>query len=550
MKLLGFILPCLLVSEAYGRALTSSDGGDSGVGGGGGRKKRDIDKPLITKQVSTNCRTVIALNINSPVVCSKMSLGNLLKFNAAFSPMWAHKTNKEGTEQIGLTEAGTDPNWYGGPDVTETEDETNEYSGTTSVYLEKLPGKCRYDPYRAMIDPNTACLCVATQESCTKDRQGCYWHEDSETGYRECISKAERFYNQLYALLSKRGKKSFAINIRYGATPARGNLPYGPWGPAVIGYGNPSPSQQVGLFRKSYGGGYKRPHRPQPPPPYGYQQSLGQDSQSPASYQQGHAADPNFKGDTEADEAASTGGRQEHSAGPAGPVSMNDLLGAAGTLAASTGSMGMYGESVGGYGNMGGMTTGMNGAMGGSSGGMTGGYGSMGSGTGATGGMTGGYGSMGEMTGAMGGMSGGYGSMGGMSGAMGGMSGGYGSMGGMSGAMGGMSGAMGGMSGGYGSMGGMSGAMGGMSGAMGGMSRATGGYGSMGGMTGATGGYGGGMGGDSSMSGGMVGDMAGMGGGMGGAPYMGKKKKRSSEKKKRSTDKRKKRSSRKKREEK
>merc|ERR1719186_1846355 len=287
------------------------------------------------------------------------------------------------TEQIGLTEAGTDPNWYGG-DETETEDETNEYSGTTSVYLEKLPGKCRYDPYRAMIDPNTACLCVATQESCTKDRQGCYWHEDSETGYRECISKAERFYNQLYALLSKRGKKSFVINIRYGATPARGNLPYGPWGPAVIGYGNPSPSQQVGLFRKSYGGGYKRPHRPQPPPPYGYQQSLGQDSQSPA-------ADPNFKGDTEADEAASTGGRQEHSAGPAGPVSMNDLLGAAGTLAASTGSMGMYGESVGGmtggYGNMGGMTTGMNGAMGGRSGGM-----------GGMSGATGGYGNMGEMT--------------------------------------------------------------------------------------------------------------------------------------------------------
>merc|ERR1740131_558098 len=388
------------------------------------------------------------MNINSPVVCSKMKLGNLLKFNAAFSPMWGHKTNKEGTEQIGPYEGGTDPNYWDQQDQ--------------SVYLENLPGKCRYDPYRAMIDPNTACLCVATIETCTKGRQGCYWHEDPETNYRECISKAEKFYNLLYALLSKRGKKSFAINIRYGATPARGNLPYGPWGPAVIGYGNPSPSQQVGLFRKSYGGGYKRPHRPQPPPPYGYQQSLGQDYKSPASYQQsyqqGHAADPNFKGDTKADEAGSTGGRQEYSAGPAGPVSMNDLLGAAGTLAASTGSMGMYGESVGGmtggYGNMGGMTTVMNGAIGGSSGGMTGGYGSMGSGTGAMGGMTGGYGSMGEMTGAMGGMSGaiggmsgGYGSMGGMSGAMGGMSGGYGSMGGMSGAMGGMTGATGGMSG-------------------------------------------------------------------------------------------------------
>merc|ERR1712168_115975 len=354
----------------------------------------------MTKQVSTNCRTVVAININSPVVCSKMKLGNLLKFNAAFSPMWGHRTNKEGTEQIELEGEGSDPNWV-----------KTDGLGQSSVDLENLPGKCRFDPYRAMVDPNSACLCVATQETCTKNRDGCYWHEDPDTHYKECISKAERFYNQLYALLSKRGKKSFAINIRYGATPARGNLPYGPWGPAVIGYGNPSPSQQVGLFRKSYSGGYKRPHRPQPPPPYGYQQSLGQDSQSPASYQQGHAADPNFKGDTKgADEAGNTGGRQ-HSEGPAGTVSMNDLLGAAGTLAASTGSMGMYGESVGGmtggYGNIGGMTTGMNGAMGGSSGDMTGGYGSMGSGTGAMGGMTGGYGSMGEMTGAMGGMSGG-----------------------------------------------------------------------------------------------------------------------------------------------
>merc|ERR1719431_2493274 len=424
----------------------------------------------MTKQVSTNCRTVVAININSPVVCSKMKLGNLLKFNAAFSPMWGHRTNKEGTEQIELEGEGSDPNWV-----------KTDGIGQSSVDLENLPGKCRFDPYRAMVDPNSACLCVATQETCTKNRDGCYWHEDPDTHYKECISKAERFYNQLYALLSKRGKKSFAINIRYGATPARGNLPYGPWGHAVIGYGNPSPSQQVGLFRKSYGGGYKRPHRPQPPPPYGYQQSLGQDSQSPASYQQGHAADPNFKGDTEADEAASTGGRQEHSAGPAGTVSMNDLLGAAGTLAASTGSMGMYGESVGGmtggYGNMGGMTTGMTGAMGG----MTGGYGSMGEMTGAMGGMSG---AMGGMSGSMGEMTG---AMGGMSGAMGGMSGGYGSMGGMSGATGGMSGATGGMSGGYGSMGGMSGAMGGMTGA-------TGGYGSMGGMTGATGGMSGGMG--------------------------------------------------------
>merc|ERR1740131_174337 len=179
------------------------------------------------------------MNINSPVVCSQMKLGNLLKFNAAFSPMWGHKTNKEGTEQIGVTEGGTHPYWV---------------EDGQSAYLENLPGKCRYDPYRAMIDPNTACLCVATIETCTKGREGCYWHEDPETNYRECISKAEKFYNMLYALLKKRGKKSFAIKIRYGATGARGQLPYGPYGPAIVGMGNPMPSKIYGVYKAGGGG--------------------------------------------------------------------------------------------------------------------------------------------------------------------------------------------------------------------------------------------------------------------------------------------------------
>ena len=41
-------------------------------------------------------------------------------------------------------------------------------------------------------------------------------HENRKTGFSECISKAEKFYNQLYELLRRRGKKSFAIKIRYG----------------------------------------------------------------------------------------------------------------------------------------------------------------------------------------------------------------------------------------------------------------------------------------------------------------------------------------------
>merc|ERR1719289_221054 len=376
----------------------------------------------MTKQVSTNCRTVVAININSPVVCSKMKLGNLLKFNAAFSPMWGHRTNKEGTEQIELESEGSDPNWV-----------KTDGMGESSVDLENLPGKCRFDPYRAMVDPNSACLCVATQETCTKNRDGCYWHEDPDTHYKECISKAERFYNQLYALLSKRGKKSFAINIRYGATPARGNLPYGPWGPAIIGYGNPSPSQQVGLFRRPYPRG--RPSRP-PMQQFAQDQLPQQSPPNPFATQSATPPQPEPAQEAAGTDEASTTDRQG-----------KGLL----TLLQMTPSSAAYG--TGGMGGMqGGMSGGMQGGMGGISGGMQGGM---------SGGMQGGMGGMsGGMQGGMVGMSGGM--QGGMTGGMGSMSGG---MGGMSGGMqGGMTGGMGGMSGGM--QGGMIGGMGGMSGGM------------------------------------------------------------------------------------
>jgi len=126
------------------------------------------------------------------------------------------------------------------------------------------PGVCRYDPHRAIHDPFGACLCVATQDTCTKGRSGCIWEVEPKSGIKECISKAEQFYIKLHNLLKQRGKKNFAINIRYGATGARGNLPYGPWGPAVVGYGNPSPSTTLGVIgqkaykqkspKKKYGG--------------------------------------------------------------------------------------------------------------------------------------------------------------------------------------------------------------------------------------------------------------------------------------------------------
>merc|ERR1719391_1604344 len=458
----------------------------------------------MTKQVSTNCRTVVAININSPVVCSKMKLGNLLKFNAAFSPMWGHRTNKEGTEQIDLDGEGSDPNWI------------KDEGGKTIVDLENLPGKCRFDPYRAMVDPNSACLCVATQETCTKNRDGCYWHEDPDTHYKECISKAERFYNQLYALLSKRGKKSFAINIRYGATPARGNLPYGPWGPAIIGYGNPSPSQQIGLFRRR-GPGPTRPTQPfafdqqpqpQPPNPFATQSATATPQQSEPAQEAGVPDEIN------------TDRQAKGGLGLLNMLQMTQSNGAYGTGGMATG-MGSPSASVGGVqgGMPGGMQSGMPGGMGGLTGSMQGGL---------TGGMQGGL-TGGMQGGSTGGMSGMTGVMGGMPGMAGGMNPGMGGLGGsMSGGMGsgvpgGMNGGMpGSMTGGIGSgmPGGMNGGMNGMHGMLGGMgsiqSGMTGGMNSLGSMSGGMynpmGSYGNPIGG---MSGGM-GGMTGMGGGIGG----------------------------------
>merc|ERR1719447_2232141 len=366
----------------------------------------------MTKQVSTNCRTVVAININSPVVCSKMKLGNLLKFNAAFSPMWGHRTNKEGTEQIDLDGEGSDPNWI------------KDEGGKTIVDLENLPGKCRFDPYRAMVDPNSACLCVATQETCTKNRDGCYWHEDPETHYKECISKAERFYNQLYALLSKRGKKSFAINIRYGATPARGNLPYGPWGPAIIGYGNPSPSQQIGLFRRLRGPGPARPTPPfafdqqqqatQPPNPFGQTATLPQPEAAQDAAVTNGVSDANREGKgapgllnmlqmTPSGASYGTGGMATGMGSPSG--SMGGMQGGMhGMMSGMSGGMqgGMYGGMSGMQSGMSGMQSGMYGGMGGMQSGMPGGMG------GLTGGMQGGLtgGMQGGLTGGMSGMPG------------------------------------------------------------------------------------------------------------------------------------------------
>merc|ERR1719222_1683345 len=80
------------------------------------------------------------------------------------------------------------------------------------------------------------CLCPATTEKlCTKGRASGYFHTDRKTNEKTCISKPERFYNQLARLLSKRGKKDFSMKIQYGGSGARGYLPMGLQGPSLIG---------------------------------------------------------------------------------------------------------------------------------------------------------------------------------------------------------------------------------------------------------------------------------------------------------------------------
>merc|ERR1712055_702817 len=102
-----------------------------------------------------------------------------------------------------------------------------------------------------------ACMCPATETSCG-DRGQCFWYMDPNSPFKECISQSERFYNMLHRLLIRRGKKDFAIKIRYGATPARGKLPLGPWGPAIIGQGQVN-GQMMGRPMGGMGGGMMGP---------------------------------------------------------------------------------------------------------------------------------------------------------------------------------------------------------------------------------------------------------------------------------------------------
>ena len=172
--------------------------------GYGDRKKRSIlgKAGLGERQVSTNCRTVVAVNVNDPWMCSQIKQGDLLDFDPIASPTYGQEVDTH------------DDDYYGYDDEEHASHtgNGNSHSGGhyNEVNLADAPGRCRYDAAMARVNPNAACLCVATRKNCEYGRDGCCWHENRKTGFSECISKAEKFYNQLYELLRRRGKKSFA----------------------------------------------------------------------------------------------------------------------------------------------------------------------------------------------------------------------------------------------------------------------------------------------------------------------------------------------------
>jgi len=124
--------------------------------------------------------------------------------------------------------------------------------------MELQGGICRWAGGRKGTDEREGsrgvCLCPATTEKlCTKGRASCYFHSDRKTNEKTCISKPERFYNQLARLLSRRGKKDFSMKIQYGAAGALGYLPMGLQGPSFIGRRNPYLDHHLRMHYGTFG---------------------------------------------------------------------------------------------------------------------------------------------------------------------------------------------------------------------------------------------------------------------------------------------------------
>jgi len=197
-----------------------------------------------------NCRTVVRSDATNPLACVSITRNQLdggsLNLDVA---SWGTPFQISTDDSTDGTFHDLMQSWLNNPPTPVNPDNPNvgTSDAATALNPNALPGACRWDLERSnVLGSSQACLCPAT-ETCALDRKGCYWYDmrestdvllKSRTPSFMCINTAERFYHLLANLLRKRGKKDFAIKIRYGATPARGELPMGPYGPAIIGGGS------------------------------------------------------------------------------------------------------------------------------------------------------------------------------------------------------------------------------------------------------------------------------------------------------------------------
>jgi len=240
------------------------------VAGGASGDGPNVQIPRYNNVIPPSCRDVVFKDAKNPLACSWVTrkqigqegllnldpyhwanVGQLSQdkytddnvYNDLLMSVVAKPTEAPGVPNVGQAGVPDDANLYGAK-----QNPTLEHADKP-LNPDNLPGACRWD-YQRSNQGLSACLCPATKQTCSVDRKECYWYKMPEEKAHKlanqgvvyipthaCINSAERFYFLLAGLLKKRGKKDFAIKIRYGATPARGQLPLGPYGPAIIGGG-------------------------------------------------------------------------------------------------------------------------------------------------------------------------------------------------------------------------------------------------------------------------------------------------------------------------
>jgi len=255
---------------------------------------------MAVANLPTNCRSVVVSDAKTPLACvmitrSQLALPSLNLDTGGWGTVGQLSTDSDTSDSTYndlLMNWVDNPVGPGSPDPSDGVQNPTTVDAMTALKPDALPGACRWDLERSnKLGSDQACLCPATETTCSLGRKECYWYEMPDSNALDiptfaCINSAERFYHLLARLLKKRGKKDFAIKIRYGATPARGQLPLGPYGPAIIGGGSHNKMalalQQLGRgmmsrFGGSQYGGHQGPpqypmpgpqHYPMPGPPH------------------------------------------------------------------------------------------------------------------------------------------------------------------------------------------------------------------------------------------------------------------------------------------